>query len=827
LTWVGAVGIIGDFFRQEAVDDAGPELVREVIVKDVSTGRRRPIVTGPFRLVLIGCLLVGGLTGNADAQVGSAGLGTTDELGGSASMEAMSGMSPEEAAAALRARGLSDAQIRELMAGRVSETASAEVPTRPDSAQVETERVEQAPEELHREETQDVEGEEERVPFGFSLFANSPESYRQPAVGPVDPDYPLGPGDTIVLDVWGDAVFRLEREIDLQGGVHLPDVGRVVLAGMTLEQANGALRRRLSRVYSGMAEDEDRATTFLAVTLGDLRVIRAFVVGRARRPGGYDLSAASTVFHALFFAGGPTEGGSMRDIRVLRGGKEVSRLDVYEYLRSGRREGDIRLENDDTVFIPPSGPRVSIEGEVREPGIYELMPGETLASLVDLSGGFTERTYPGRIQIERILPAGEITGEREDRKILDLSWEEASREALKDGDSIEVFPIADRLRNFVLVEGEVLRPGRYELRPDARLSDLLAQAGGLLETAVRDRAEIIRTYEDQRREQISVDLGKALEGDDRRDLRLMPRDELRIHSIWSLNDRDAVVVHGAVRSPGEYELRDHMTLRDLLLQAGGLRENAFSESVEISRVRPDQEEALNTAEIFRVPLGEDYLSSEGADLELRPWDNVFVREIPNWELQRNVSVTGEVRFPGTYTLTSPVETISEVIARAGGLKKTAFPAGFSMVRKKDDIGSIALDLEEALKSPKSNDNVILVHGDSLFIPEEPKTVTVKGAVGWPTSLVYEGGWSIGDYVSHAGGTTEKADSRQIRVVYTTGAAARVKRFWWDPDVQPGSTIVVPEKEQGSGVDWGSVIRDSASVIASVATVALVLDRVAD
>ncbi len=792
-----------------------------------AAGRRHPIGWRFVHLFAIGCLLVGGMTSAAVAQSAGAASSLSDGSGGTSIPGLPAGVSPEEAAAAMRARGLSEAQIQELMAGR-AESEDSEAPgSPPESTAVETERVEQAPEEVHPEETPDEEEDGELRPFGYGLFANSPDSYRQPAVGPVDPDYPLGPGDTVVLDVWGDAVFRLEREIDLQGGVHLPDVGRVVLAGMTLEQARQALKGRLSRVYSGLAGDEDHASTFLAVTLGDLRVIRTFVVGRARRPGGYDLSAASTVFHALFFAGGPTEGGSMRDIRVLRDGQEVSRLDVYEYLRSGRREGDIRLENDDTVFIPPSGPRVSVAGEVREPGLYELLPGETLAELVELSGGFTERSFPGRIQIERILPPEEMAGAREDRKVLDLSWEEARGEALKDGDVIEVFPIADRLRNFVVVDGEVLRPGRYQLRSGARLTDVLEQAGGLLETAVLVRAEIIRTYEDQRREQIAVDLEKALAGDERRDLRLLPRDEIRIHSIWQLNDREAVVIHGAVRSPGEYELRESMTLRDLLLQAGGLRENAFTESVEVSRVRPTEGSALNTAEIFRVPLGADYLSAEGADLELQPWDNVFVREIPNWELQRNVAVTGEVRFPGTYTLTSPRETVAEIIARAGGLKETAFPAGFSMVRRKDGIGRVALDLEEALKRPKSNDNVILVHGDSLFIPEEPKTVTVKGAVGWPTSLVYEDGWSIGDYVSRAGGTTERADEKRIRVVYTTGAAARVKRFWWDPGVQPGSTIVVPEKEEGSGVDWGGVIRDSASVLASVATVALVVDRVSD
>jgi protein involved in polysaccharide export with SLBB domain len=284
------------------------------------------------------------------------------------------------------------------------------------------------------------------------------------------------------------------------------------------------------------------------------------------------------------------------------------------------------------------------------------------------------------------------------------------------------------------------------------------------------------------------------------------------------------VGHGAVREPGTFELRANMSLRDLLLQAGGLKENAYTDAVEISRVRPGQEQG-ETAEVFQVPLGPDYLEGTGPDLQLAPWDNVFVREIPNWELQRNVKIGGEVMFPGTYTLRSPVDKLSDVIARAGGLKDTAYPGGFSLVRKREDIGRIALDLEKALKNPGSNDDLILFDGDSLFVPEEPKTVTVAGAVGWPTSLLYQKGRSIGEYVSQAGGTTEKADPGHIRIVYSTGAAARVKRFWFDPEVLPGSTIQVPPKEEGTGIAWGEVFRDTAQVLASMATVVLVLDRV--
>ncbi|MCA9751623.1 MAG: SLBB domain-containing protein, partial [Gemmatimonadetes bacterium] len=680
------------------------------------------------------------------------------------------------------------------------------------------ERIVQAPEEINEEKQPETDA---LVPFGYELFTSSPESYRLPAAGPVDPDYPLGPGDQIVLDVWGDTVFHVERELDREGGVNLPDVGRVVLAGLTLGQARETIRRRLERVYSGLTEQE--GTTFLSVTLGELRVIRAFVVGRARRPGGYDLSAASTAFHALFYAGGPDGDGSMRDIRVIRRGREVARLDVYEYLRKGQRQGDIRLTDDDTIFIPPSGPRVEVRGEVREPGLYEMRAGETLASLVETAGGPTEHA-DARVQVERILSESERAATGNDRRIFDLDRNRDGGASLENGDLVTFFAVGDRLRNFVRVTGEVRRPGKYELGDGELLSGLLHRAGGLLETAVLERAEVVRTYEDGRREQVAVDLAEVLSGDPGTDLRLAPRDEVTIHSIWSLRDSTEVDIHGAVRNPGRYELREGMTLRDLLLQAGGLLPSAWTRDVEVSRVGP-VDVTEQTAEIMRVPLGEDYLARTGDEFPLEPWDQVFVREIPNYELQRNVRVAGEVRFPGAYTLRHPRETLAEVVERAGGLKSTAYPDGFVLFREKEGLGRVALNLNKALRDRGSNDNVILFAGDSLFVPEEPKTVTVRGEVGWPTSLVYEKGHSIGDYIANAGGTTNQADRGQTRIVYTTGAAARVKKFWFDPPVQPGSTIIVPRKEEGRPVQWGNILRDSAAILASLATVVLVADQV--
>jgi protein involved in polysaccharide export with SLBB domain len=474
---------------------------------------------------------------------------------------------------------------------------------------------------------------------------------------------------------------------------------------------------------------------------------------------------------------------------------------------------------------------VTVQGEVREPGIYELLPGETLEALVAMCGGFTERAFSGRIQVERILTYDEQIATREDRKVLDYAFDDAGRVApLADGDVVTVFPVADRLRNFVAVTGEVRRPGTYELAPGEALADLVARAGGILETAFLDRAEIVRTHDDDRREQIAVDLrglGRSATPEERQaaNVQLEPRDQITIYSIWALRDAERVSIYGAVRAPGAFELRENMTLRDLLLEAGGLQPGAYRNEVEISRVRLGSEANEPRAHIFRVPLGEDYLTSERGDFLLEPFDNVFVREEPTYELQRNVTVVGEVRFPGVYTLTHPRERLSSVIGRAGGLTDTAFPDGFTLHRAKDNVGRIALDLGEALDDPSSNDDIVLFAGDSLNVPEEPKTVTVRGEVGYPTSLVHMPGWSVGDYIAMAGGTTEKADRGQTRVVYSTGAAARVRKFWTDPEVRPGSTIVVPAKPERVGVQWGEIFRDTTAVLASLATIVLVVDQV--
>jgi len=665
--------------------------------------------------------------------------------------------------------------------------------------------------------------------FGDSLFRLAPETFAPSQWGPVDPDYRLGPGDEIVVDVWGEAMFRAERRVSREGTVSLPDVGPVHLQGLTLDAARERVRGQLSKAHSGLTKEP--ATTFLDVSLQKLRPIKVFVVGEVARPGAYDLSATSTVFHALYFAGGPSATGTMRDIRVMRHDRLAASLDVYEYLLHGKKKADIPLENDDTIFVPVRHAEVSVRGEVMRPARYEFRDGETLADVVRMAGGITAKTYLDRAQVLRIVPPDQRTPGGDDRLVIDVPLREVLDSghpfALADLDEIQLLAITDDQRNWVELDGKVVRPDTYELTEGMRVSDLIQRAEGLPGDAFLGRASLLRTHDDARRETLTFDLGAALTGDPAEDIPLRPRDRVTVFSKWDFLDRSEVAIFGAVRKPGPYELTEHLTLGDLLLRAGGFEEYAYALDIEVSRVYPNEPDVHRIAETFTVDVGEDFLEDpRRSSFLLQNHDHVFVRRRPFWELQRNVVVEGAVLFPGTYTLRSSTERLSDVVARAGGLLDTAYPAAATLERAKDDVGTVSIDLPAAMANPYRDEDLVLQHRDLLNVPERPMTIKVGGAVGLPTSLIYKKGRSVGWYVENAGGYLDTAKKHETKVIYATGRAAKVRRFRPDPPVEPGSQIVVPFRSEEEGIDWGGTIVDVTTVVASLATTYLVIDRIA-
>ena len=675
--------------------------------------------------------------------------------------------------------------------------------------------------------------------FGAEFFRLDPGVFNPSTFGPVPEDYLIGVGDQIVVDVWGEVEFRLERIVDRDGSIILPKGGKISCHNRTLAQVRSAIRERLARSYSGISAEPGEGTTFVDVSLGRLRAIRVFVVGDAVRPGAYELSSVATVFAALHAAGGPAVSGSMRDVRLMRGGRTMASLDLYSYLLEGKREGDVILREGDTVFIPGRGKTVRLRGAVRRPRLFELREEEGLADLLRFGGGFATDAATEVVHVERILPPGARRAGAPDRIMLDIAMDphrglpsDPGQGVLLDGDGVEVGTIADRLENWIEISGSVKRPGRYEYREGLDVAVLIASAGGLWSDTLVERAIVDRLAPDGTYQAIDFALGEVLAGRAPA-VGLWPQDRVRIFSKWDIQDRYEVAISGEVRAPGSFTYREGLTLRDLILKAEGLKESADLLKAEVSRLRLDAVRSRDISappaelvECITLPLGEGFLTAVESFL-LAPHDQVAIRKLPWWELQRTVTVRGEVYYPGVYSLERPDETLSEIITRAGGLKPTAFASGARIVRRKDDVGNIALSLEKALDQPDSQFDVILAAGDEIRVPEMLHTVKVIGEVGFPTSIVYQKGKSLGYYVDRAGGYADGADKWKTRVVYPNGLSRPIKKIWRDPGVMPGSTIVVPVKPPPEGVGKLETLKEIAAIFASVATIYLVIDRTAN
>lgn len=636
-------------------------------------------------------------------------------------------------------------------------------------------------------------------PFGYEIFSYSPTTFEPLAAGPVDPDYPIGPGDEVIVTLWGDNEFTHAAIVNREATINVPDIGQVVLNGLTLAQAKRTITDRLGAVYSGIRAR--RPTTFVDVTLGKLRTVQVFILGDVVRPGGYTISSVSTVLNALYSAGGPTPRGSMRDVRIIRHNVIYRNVDLYSYILTGSKAEDVRLQSGDVVFVPPVGKMVAVLGEVHRPAIYELAAGERFQALLRLSGGVKSTALISRALVDRVVPFADrdaLVGQ--DRVALDLPLREALSDSTRDPemadrDIVRIFRVGDIRKNTVSVEGNgVYHGGLFAWRPGMRASDLVQQAGGLKPDAYLDRALVVRTDENRVRKSLAFHVGRAVAGEADANIELQPLDEITVQSMWDIRDRHTVSISGSVRKPGTYEYLQGMTVMDLVFRAGGLLESASPLEAEVARVDENSMAVKKGANIFKVPISRDYtFGGSGPDttFPLMQWDQVFVREIPDWQLQRNVSITGEVVYPGVYSLNSKDERLSSVLARAGGLKSTAYPHAARFTRKKDGAGRLAVDVADvALKRHKRYD-IVLEDGDEVFIPREPKTVKVVGEVGFPASVLYEKGRSLGFYVEQAGGYTENADKGRTRIIQPNGRVKGPRNAWFDPSPEAGALVIVP------------------------------------
>lgn len=686
--------------------------------------------------------------------------------------------------------------------------------------------------------------------FGVDVFQRETSQFDPNLAGPVDAGYRLGPGDKLVLVLTGDVEASYTLEVTRQGFIVVPQVGEINVANLSLGQLEDVLYSRLGRVYSGVRRGAT-ATTHFSISPSRLRTNQIYVIGDVVEPGSYRVSASGTALTALYAAGGPTDVGSLRRIEIRRGGRAVDVLDVYDYLLRGDASHDPRLENGDVVFVPVHGPRIRVEGQVVRPAIYEMKPGETLADALRAAGGFRAEADRGRVQIERILASGGRAPGRA-RTTIDVAGDQLAAGnvpalGMENGDIVRVFAVSDRMSHRVSVRGNVWTPGRVGFEPGMKLSDALRLAGGLKPDTYLGQILVSRLREDSTRVQLRASL-RDTTGTVIGDIALADNDDIRVFAATEFRPNRYVTILGAVRRSGRYPYREGMTMRDLVLLAGGLKESASLQAAEIARV-PEDRSGGKLARTVRVPLDSSYVFDEhrdgvagiaqagaanggsgaGAETRLAPYDNVLIMEQPDWDRQRTVTVVGEVMQPGTYSLTSKNDRLRDVIERAGGLTKEGYADGVVFYRKNEHVGRVGVDLARVLRDGRADDNITLQDGDSIFIPTYTGTVIVGGAVNSPTAVAYVPGANIDYYINAAGGLSAKGELSRAYVTQPNGKVESRKRRLILPDGKPhpraGSEVTVPLRDTTArGVDLQPIISLSLQVIGLAITAYAVLRR---
>lgn len=680
-----------------------------------------------------------------------------------------------------------------------------------------------------------------RLVYGRNIFTNRSLTFEPNENMATPRNYRLGPGDELIIDIWGTNEATIRQEISPEGNIMISQIGPVYLNGLTISEAGTKIREVLSRKYAGVSGDNPESQ--IRVTLGQIRTIQVNVMGEVAVPGTYRLSSFSTVFHALYRAGGVSSIGSLRNIRVMRGGREAARVDVYEYLLKGAMSDDIRLEEGDVILVPAYEQLVNIDGNVKRPMYYEMKAGETLAALFNYAGGFSGDAYTKEVRVVR------RTG-RENRL---FSVEEASYTSwqVEDGDAVTVGAILDRFANRVEVRGAVYRPGMYELGGTLNtVRELVARAEGLTGDAFQSRVLLTREREDLTHEVIAIDLEGVLSGR-LPDIPLQREDVLVIPSIHELEAKGAFTVSGEVSRPGVYPYAENTTLEDLLVQAGGLLESASTVKVDVSRRLKDpasQESGKEISKVFTFSVKEGYVIDGTPGFLLEPFDVVEVRRSPGYQVQRRVTIAGEAVFAGGYTLTTKNERLSDLVKRAGGLTKEAYVRGGRLIRQMNeeeraqrqaaldmalmnsgsdsvsvaklqlgDRYTVGIELDKALAHPGSDYDVVLREGDYLYIPEYISTVKITGEVQFPNTVTYLAGKGVSYYIDQAGGYGKMAKKRRAYVVRMNGTVTRLKRFR-KGQIEPGSQIIVPSKKERKGMSIAEIMSLTTSA-ASLGTMA--------
>ncbi|HUU44972.1 MAG TPA: SLBB domain-containing protein [Acidobacteriota bacterium] len=695
-------------------------------------------------------------------------------------------------------------------------------------------------------------------PFGYALFANQDNAPSDPYANVVPEEYQLGTGDHLHVAMWGRVDQEFELIIDRSGRVFIPKTGQIMLAGMTVTEAEKAIATRLQAIYSDFE---------LAVTLGQLRTVRVYVFGEVRRPGAYTVGAAATLVDALYQAGGPNERGTLRRVRLVRG-DQTTDVDLYDFLLTGHRTSDPRLAAGDVVFVDIAGPRAVARGRVKRPGIYELNGPTTLREFTQLAGGFEVDAYRNRIMIDRLQDTDgrqlldvDLSG---DQEITVTARPETEREAnvhrmsgwdvpVLDGDDISVFSMFEARPNLVWLDGWVKHPGAFERVEGMTAGALIDWGEQLKPGAYFPRADLVRADPDGKTQLIAVDLEAVIDDMEDAEIVLHDGDRLTVYARDAVEPSRTVSIVGEVRNPGEYHLYEAMRLSDLVFQAGNMTRRALTQALEVVRKNPD-----GTTRTLQCNLRDALKYGDlPEDIVLKEGDYVFVRPDPNIGAHRLVHLEGEVQYPGRYSLIRDDETFHDVLQRAGGLTPQAFPAGTVFIREQisedmqrlnysqilqnaqplvedstghvsreelilvnpESMTRIVIDIPEIIRENGGPADIVLRPGDRITIPAIPSGIQVHGSVAAPGTIGYRKNWRVKDYISRAGGTTRSSDADGIRVVMADGQVVECGNK--NRRIALGDAIFVPTRIKKSS-DWLKTLTQTVSIVGGVATTVLVV-----
>jgi len=680
-----------------------------------------------------------------------------------------------------------------------------------------------------------------KMVYGRNIFSSRNLSF-EPYINIATPlNYVLGPGDEVIIDIWGASQKSIREIISPEGNIMVDKLGPVYLSGMTIAEANEYVKNVFSKTHAGIAEQESE----IKLSLGDSRSIQVNVMGEVAVPGTYTLSAFSSVFHALYYAGGVSQIGSLRNVQVIRGSHKIADLDVYEYIIAGKTSDDIRLMEGDIIWVPPYECLVDISGKVKRPMFYEMKKEETLSDLIRYAGGFAGDSYTDNIRLFRQFGR--------EKQIYTIENQDFDLFRVFDGDAFTVGAILNRFENKAEIRGAVYRKGLYQINEETRtIKDLIERADGLQGDVFMNRAHLFREREDLSIELISVDLNRVMAGQSD-NLTLSNNDVLRIYSIHEIQEDGVVSVHGQVARPGSYSFTENTTIEDIIVKAGGLLEAASYAKIDVARRIKDPKSTDAPSELtimYSLELEDGELRGDHNQFYLEPFDMIYVRRSPQYYKQSNVTVRGEVVFDDNYALIKKNERLSDLVYRAGGVTKDAYVKGARLLRHmneeerkqkrdairltdrgagKDSISfadldqgeryMVGIDLEKALDNPGSEYDMVLRPGDVLTIPEYINTVKINGAVMYPNTVLYEKGANLRHYVDQAGGYGYLAKKKKVYVIYLNG---NVSKFKWNSHktIEPGCEIIIPSKEpKRAGMDTLEFLRMSSSLTTLTALIA--------